>query len=115
MLQGDQSYMFWNRSLYKAQAEGVISANHPAALGAGSERTSADGSSMGSHMGVPLQREVTAASPLSSEESLVGMGTGNGNGGGEELRCRRCSGDSFKAKERGGSVRMVCGRCGGVV
>lgn len=70
---------------------------------------------------MPLQREITAASPLSSEESLVGRRGGNrakgsGNGEGEEeLKCRRCGGDSFKAKERSGSVRMVCGRCGEVV
>lgn len=120
MLQGDQSYMFWNRSLYKAQADGAGSAHHRATLGASSERTSADGSSsLGSHLGVPLQREITAASPLSSEESLVGRRSGakgGGNGEGEEeLKCRRCGGDSFKAKERSGSVRMVCGRCGEIV
>lgn len=113
MLQGDQSYMFWNRSLYKAQAEGINGANHRAALGSSSERTSGDGSSLGSHLEVPLQREITTASPLSSEESLPASGTkGEGE---EELKCRRCGGDSFRAKERGGSVSMVCGRCGEVV
>ena len=102
--------MFWNRSLYKAQAE---NANHRAALGGGnSERTSADGSSVGSHLGVPLQREITSASPLSSEESLLPAQRGDTE---EEMKCRRCGGDSFKARERSGSVKMVCGSCGEVV
>ena len=69
MLQGDQSYVFWNSSLYKAQAEGMTSGTHRAALAAHSARTSADGSSIGSHLGVPV---ITTASPLSSEESLNG-------------------------------------------
>lgn len=118
MLQGDQSYMFWNRSLYKAQAE---SAGHRAVLGANnnSGRTSADGSSSlgSSHLGVPIQREITTASPLSSEESLLANGLGGkGKGDGEEeLKCKWCGGDSFKAMERGANVRMVCGNCGEVV
>ena len=72
MLQGEQSYMFWNRSGWQAQAasaaarESVLGTHH----GGNSGGTSTPGSSNGDHdhLGVPLGRRGTVVSRLSSEE-----------------------------------------------
>ena len=134
MLQGDQSYMFWNRSLYKSQAEAMHQSpahhyrNH---LATGSDANSRDtsideGSSVeGRYLGVPRQREMSTVSALTSEESLVpnqeetvGRQTGrkdqrasNADG---EVRCQHCGEEKFRAKALGGSggMRMECARCG---
>ncbi len=70
MLQGEQSYMFWNRSGWQAQAAAV--ASRESMMGAPSTGTSTPGSVSGSgdhdHFGVPLGRERTTVSRLSSEE-----------------------------------------------
>lgn len=130
MLQGDQSYMFWNREAYQSQAEAVRAAHlySPTTNGAqnldpnrddqsalNSRGTSLyedasvdDGNGGHHHLGVPLHREITTASPLSSEESLVKEGDAPGG----ELRCTRCGEGNWKAMAGGGAVRMQCARCG---
>ena len=78
-----------------------------------------DGSSVeDGHLGHPRQREMSAVSALSSEESLVQENEGGerariGSAGGE-VRCRRCGEERFRAREvgSGGGVRMECARCG---
>ena len=128
MLQGEQSYMFWNPSVYQAQAANAshLDPNYnPAAhhhhhhqynhltngngithsqttSTAGSSNVSIDGNH---HLGPSLNKATTAVSRLSSEEEEeVGSdfsGGGSGNGSvppDEDVVCRRCRGRSFKAK-----------------
>ncbi|KAL8662628.1 MAG: hypothetical protein Q9202_004586 [Teloschistes flavicans] len=116
MLQGEQSYMFWNKSAYRAQAA-TANQNHAAfhsnhmsnnkslhqrsatasvdGATTASSRDSADGGS-GELLGVPVQRALSTVSALSSEED-----EGEGGGEGGEMRCRRCKGQSFRARDRG--------------
>lgn len=74
----------------------------------------------GGHLGVPLQREMSTVSALTSEESLEydkGRGGGGAKLGGGEVRCRKCGEEKFRAREvggGGGGVRMECVRCGAV-
>ncbi|KAL9606651.1 MAG: hypothetical protein Q9179_000173 [Wetmoreana sp. 5 TL-2023] len=131
MLQGDQSYMFWNQSAYRAQA--LTSAQNQLAFRANnhhslhqrqrsggnsldgttaSSRNSADAGGGRGSLGPQVQREMSTVSALSSEEEEEGGG-GDGGGNGGEMRCRRCKGASFRARE-GGKV-LVCGGCGEVV
>jgi len=131
-LQGDQSYIFGNRSLYRSPAEaarelppGHHYKNHLTTAAEGefdSWATSTDGGSSvdGGHLGVPLQREMSTVSALTSEESLEydkGRGGGGAKLGGGEVRCRKCGEEKFRAREvggGGGGVRMECVRCGAV-
>ena len=134
MLRGDQSYMFWNRSVYQAQA----AAAHSASLlddqtGEHSGNTSTAASSNASlnehggerRLGVPLAREITTVSRLSSEDgssngdrsqSRGASGEQNENGAeDQEVKCRRCGGDSFRVRKGGGSKGgriMECSNCG---
>lgn len=126
MLQGDQSYMFWNRSLYKSQADAAGKGpplDHRHNLGVDgtfeSRDTSVDGGSSneGAHLGVPTQRAMSTVSALTSEESLVREGDEGGSRAQEsgEVKCRSCGEENFKARKGdGGGVRMVCARCGTV-
>lgn len=124
MLRGEQSYMFWNSSVYQAQA---ATASH---LGPNydpsrhnhngySQNTSTAGSSNrssieGHHtdLGVPIAKADTRVSRLSSEEESGGESPQRDEGNG--VICRRCGGKSFKVT-RGGSQRrqiLECGSCG---
>lgn len=157
MLHGEQSYMFWNRSQYEAQAAAAHAVldhnNHshhnPGASGAnGSGNTSTAASSTvsltaaaddgtplasnGKRLGVPIAREMTNVSRLSSEDDgstddgASGGGGGGGGGGkkggrtaqaragsvddeeddGEDegdVNCKRCGGDSFRMRTSGGA------------
>lgn len=130
MLQGDQSYMFWNRSLYKSQADATkqLPAQHyrnqlTTNSNFNSTGTSLDGGSSveGGHLDVPLQRQISTVSALTSEESLVPEkeeATGKQNYSvieDSEVRCRHCGEENFRARGVSGSVRMECARCGTVV
>lgn len=121
--------MFGNRSLYRSQAEaarqlppGHHNKDHLTTTAEGdldSRGTSMDGGSSvdGGQLGVPLQREMSTVSALTSEESLVeekGWGGGAAKVGGVEVRCRRCGEESFRARKVGGGVTMECVRCGAV-
>ena len=73
MLQGEQSYMFWNRSGWQAQAQAATC--RESMLGGNGGRspgtsTPGSGSAVGDHdhLGVPLGREKTNVSRLSSED-----------------------------------------------
>ncbi|KAL8938461.1 MAG: hypothetical protein Q9216_003889 [Gyalolechia sp. 2 TL-2023] len=135
MLQGDQSYMFWNKSAYRAQAASALGQpygqnhaafhsnalyhRHPSAGtsvdGTASSRTSGDaGGGGGGVLSLPhATRQLSTVSALSSdEEEDAEDGEGEGEGE-EEMRCRRCQGQTFKARERG--KVLVCGACGEVV
>lgn len=114
-LQGEQSFMFWNRSGWQAQAAAVAARgeslahhhhHHPGGGGGGpgnrisvgtsstvgSSNGDAEGGGGGDHghLGVPLQREKTTVSRLSSEEGSSEEGSseereedGGGGGGGQ--------------------------------
>ena len=103
MLSGDQSYMFWNKSTYRAQA---------ALQGAGA---SADGLSPG-RLGVPVGRTLSTVSALSSELSSSSEAEGDDadeKGRQGEVRCRRCGGRDFRARlQKGGGTSLECGVCG---
>ena len=126
MLQGDQSYMFWNPSVYQAQAannQSHLGAHHNSShhdphLGNGySQTTSTVGSSNVSidghhaHLGVPLNKETTTISRLSSEEESEGSGSAQ-EGEAKEVVCRRCAGRSFKARTTGRKPILECENCG---
>ena len=67
MLQGEQSYMFWNRSGWQAQAAAV--AAREGYSGGNSTAGSSNGDSHdAAHLGVPLSKGITNVSRLSSEE-----------------------------------------------
>ena len=116
MLQGDQSWMFWNKSVYKAQAA------HPSHLeaprsGYSSQAESSNGSLTsggghdGIHLGVPVARDITNVSVLSSEENSEAGSTSEPGGG--ELKCRKCAETSFRVKMEGvGKQTLVCNACG---
>ena len=128
MLHGEQSYMFWNPSVYQAQA-----ANHSHldpkhsfthidhhngnsysqnASTAGSSDVSIDGHL--AHLGVPLMKATTAASRLSSEEESD-ISRSPPEGEAKEVTCKRCAGKSFKAKTAGGKPTLECENCGEAV
>ena len=129
MLHGEQSYMFWNQSTYAAQA---ATASHLDPHGPNhqydghngdwhSQNTSTAGSSNvsvnGYHLGVPMNRETTTVSRLSSEEeSDVGDSPPKGEEEGGGVVCKSCSGKSFKVKlgsgHQGRRQIFQCERCG---
>ena len=124
MLRGEQSYMFWNSSVYQAQA---ATASH---LGPNydpsrhnhngySQTTSTAGSSNRSsaeehhaHLGVPIAKADTQISRLSSEEESSGESSQRDEGKG--VTCRRCGGKSFKVTMGGNQRKQIleCGSCG---
>lgn len=126
MLQGDQSYLFWNKASYRAQAASATQThshhNHRRQRSDGGTTERTEGSStnsMGSagHLGVGMAREMSSVSVLSSDEDAdAGGGEAGGEGGRQqngEMRCRRCEGRHFRARD-GGKV-LVYGGCGEVV
>lgn len=130
MLQGDQSYMFWNKSLYRSQAATATASTHlnpslPAKTalrnqGSSNSRGTSPNDTVSStnsdnassvvprldKLGVPIAREISAASALSSEEGSEGEG---------EVRCRACGGRSFRVRMERGGRRLECGECGEAV
>ncbi len=120
MLQGDQSYMFWNKSQYRSN----LPASPPSPIpiqksknlhpeqkpsGPRSRNTSASSNGSATHLGVPVTRETSLVSALSSEED-------NGEEGeGGDIRCRRCWGGTFRARGKGARRKLECGVCGEVV
>ena len=116
MLQGDQSWLFWNKSVYKAQAAVPSHLEAPRSgynSQAGSSRTSltSGGGHDGNHLGLPtIGREVTNVSTLSSEENSDADGNSDPSG---ELKCRKCGETSFRVKMEGvGKQVLVCNACG---
>ena len=134
MLRGDQSYMFWDSSVYQAQATAASHldpnynpAHHGHLNGNGfSQTTSTAGSSNGSvnghsgHLDTPMGRKVSTVSRLSSEEEsdageLPPTAPTEENG---EVVCRRCRDKSFKVRAGGGQGRkqiLECRSCGEAV
>lgn len=106
MLSGDQSYLFWNKSAYRAQAASQTAGQ------------SGDGSSP-NRLGAPaerrLSRRLSSVSALSSELSSSNEEEGDAGGKGRqrEVRCRRCRGIDFRARlQKGGGTSLECGVCG---
>ena len=127
MLKGDQSYMFWNSSVYQAQAAApshlgpnynplhhhhhhLHNGTPQDASPAGSSSASVDGH----HLGIPLQKETTTVSRLSSEEE---SSTSNSPAEREakEIICGQCGGKSFKARTVGRKPILECESCGQAV
>lgn len=136
MLQGEQSYMFWNQSVYQAQASTASHldpnnynpAHRPAhqhdnsgyASTTASSNASADGHH--AHLGVPLDKATTTVSRLSSEEEEEGEEEDGGSRSrspreaeAKEVVCRACGGRSFKARRRGRKSILECESCGEAV
>ncbi|KAL8929656.1 MAG: hypothetical protein Q9172_000335 [Xanthocarpia lactea] len=118
MLQGDQSYLFWNKAAYRAQAASATQTHQRQRSDGGSTEDRTDGSSRNSagsaaagNLGVPMAGEMSSVSMLSSEDDEGGGGGGGGRNG--EMKCRRCEGRHFRAREKG--KVLVCGGCGEVV
>ena len=121
MLRGEQSYMFWNSSVYQAQAANASHLkpnydpnqhNHngysPSA--GSSNRSSVEGQH--AHLGVPIAKADTQVSRLSSEEDSDGVTPARDVG--KDVICRRCGGKSFKVRMGDSKRRQVveCGSCG---
>ncbi|MCJ1284011.1 hypothetical protein MMC26_003342 [Xylographa opegraphella] len=129
MLQGTQSHMFWNKATYAEQASNSVQRMHTTDidhrasgencgtrqyinteiangllapdLRNGVERS---GSTGGSSIG-------TRASVLSSE--LSSDSVDREEGGEDDVRCRRCGGENFKARMvNGREKRLECTKCG---
>lgn len=123
MLRGEQSYMFWNQSIYQAQAATAAATQlypHSAATSMGaSSNASADGEhpSGTAHLGVPLGREITAVSKLSSEDGSTEDLT-NGDGlrrtqedGDNDVACKNCAGKSFRVRSGSRGRVVECAKC----
>lgn len=136
MLQGDHSYMFWNKQQYRPHPPTISpisptasrhhNHHHPQHLnpssspldpqspnGPRSRSRGTSASSIGTGTGTgsgaaPNSRQPSARSALTSEESA-----GEEGGEGGEVRCRRCGSGTFRARGRG--RRLECGVCGEVV
>ena len=129
MLYGDHSYMFWNKGLYRAQANtasgahlfqpngsrdgnefsrgtsvdaSATTASSTAESDGNKNLSAAVGNGNEARLGIPIGRKVSAVSALSSEEGSES----------EEIRCRNCGGRRFKVVGRGGGRRVECGECG---
>ena len=124
MLRGDQSYMFWNSSVYQAQAATASHlgpnydhSNHnhnnhstrPSTANS-SNRSSTEGHH--AHLGVPIAKADTQVSKLSSEEESGGEGLQSDER--KDVSCRRCGGKSFKVTIKGSQRKQIleCGNCG---
>ncbi|MCJ1433310.1 hypothetical protein MMC27_002669 [Xylographa pallens] len=129
MLHGAHSYMFWNKATYAEQASNTIQRvqttdvdysgtgeNDGPRQDVGPESANVfltpgmrggvgrDGSIGRSSIG-------TGASVLSSELSSDGID--REEGGENDVRCRRCGGENFKARVvSGGEKRLECTKCG---
>ncbi|KAL2059152.1 hypothetical protein ABVK25_000444 [Lepraria finkii] len=129
MLHGEQSYMFWNQSTYAAQAATAshLDPHRPNHQYDGhngdwhSQNTSTAGSSSVSvncqHLGVPMNRETTTVSRLSSEEeSDADDSPPKGEEEGEKVVCKSCSWESFEVRlgsgHQGKRQIFQCKRCG---
>ena len=130
LLQGDQSYLYWDQSIYQAQAAHAqrIEPKRSHTNHLYSQNTSTAGSSNGSshaHLGVPIGKEKSNESRLSSEEEedKGGSDEADNNKGkirkreeGGEVVCKRCGGRSFKVRVGSGGLgrRQVleCESCG---
>ncbi|KAL6721778.1 hypothetical protein ACLMJK_000883 [Lecanora helva] len=128
MLQGEQSYMFWDQSVYQAQAANQIhldAIRQPTHHGqqkvngysqntstAASSNVSLEGHH--SHLGIPLKKQTTAVSRLSSEEESEDNGNPLENEA-KEVVCNNCAGRSFKAKTAGRKPIFECENCGEAV
>ena len=126
MLRGEQSYMFWNSSVYQAQAASAshISPNYDphhqrrehngyspkTSTAASSTRSSVEGHH--AHLGVPMAKATTQVSRLSSEEESGSEGRQMDDG--KDVMCRKCGGKSFKVRVGGQQRRQLleCGNCG---
>ena len=137
LLQGDQSYLYWDQSIYQAQAANAqhldpnkqSHTNTPNQLY--SQNTSTAGSSNNSfhgqqHLGMPIiGKENTNVSRLSSEEEEGGgedddenyeAGKEGRSREGGEVVCKRCGGRSFKVRVGSGGLGrrrvLECEKCG---
>lgn len=124
MLRGEQSYMFWNSSVYQAQAATAshLGSNYDSSRhnhNGYSPNTSTVGSSNRSsveghhaHLGVPIAKADTQVSRLSSEEESLEESPPRDEG--KDVTCRRCGGKKFKVtigrKQR--KQILECGNCG---
>lgn len=114
MLQGDHSYMFWNKQQYRRETPSSPNPDgnlHPlSGPGSGSRGTSpsSNASGSGTHLGVPATRELSAVSALSSDDEGA---NDDDDGEGGAVRCRRCGGATFRARGRGAQRRLECETC----
>lgn len=116
--------MFWNSSVYQAQAATASHlginydhSNHnhnshstrPSTAGS-SNRSSTEGHHV--NLGVPMSKADTQVSRLSSEEESGGEGVQNDER--KDVSCQRCGGKSFKVTIKGSQRKQIleCGSCG---
>ncbi len=124
MLRGEQSYMFWNSSVYQAQAATASHLgpnydpshhNHngyspKTSTGGSSNRSSVEGHH--GHLGLPIAKADTQVSRLSSEEESGDESPRRDEG--KDVTCRRCGGKSFRVRIGGNQRKQIleCGSCG---
>ncbi len=124
MLRGEQSYMFWNSSIYQTQAATAshLGPNYDASRhnhnGHSQHTSTADSSNRSSleghhgHLGVPIVKADTQVSILSSEEESGEESPRRDEG--KDVTCRRCGGKSFKVTIGRNQRKQIleCGSCG---
>lgn len=96
-IQGDQSYLFWNKQSWKDRSQQQPQQQNQ--LEAPTSRS----------------KRASVASIVSSEESVLtdADGDGDAEGANDTIRCKRCGSTSFKAKmSKSDAHSLVCTRCG---
>ncbi|PGH05349.1 hypothetical protein AJ79_06818 [Helicocarpus griseus UAMH5409] len=101
-MEGNQSYMFWNKQNFAAQASNMLrpvdsrpSARHPSSASSLTSELSSEGGG-----GDEFDDDVNG------EES-------EGEAEGEDLTCPRCQGVNFRAtRTRSGEQKLICVKCG---
>ena len=124
MLHGEQSFMFWNKGTYTKQAANTAQRVHTRDIDGNSHGGSIDIGQRRDGLlrpgGGSARRDLSAggmssgskASALSSEFSSDG-GQGLEEGEEQEVRCRSCGGESFRARvTAAGERKLECTKCG---
>lgn len=110
-LEGERSYMFWDKGIWQGHAERMhkMAESHediaapPSAIGSTTDTE---------HLAVrpPLYKTRTAVSSLSDEQSSADEFEDARE---DEMKCMHCGGDSFSARRmKDGSTKLFCTGCG---
>ncbi|KAI9837236.1 MAG: hypothetical protein M1819_000310 [Sarea resinae] len=110
MLQGEQSYLFWNKANWMDQAAVTSFRNADDSTTALNDGSRGDSQSRDPNLlGPPIVKKVSSVSALSSEES---SSLEEDDTEGEQLACVRCGSVSFRARMTRQGQRLLCTKCG---
>ncbi len=123
MLYGDQSLMFWNKATYAEQAANNVQRARTRDIDGNSRDGSFDvghGADRLLRPGVVSTKRDLSTGGLSSGSVFSALSTDFSSDGGQvregeeqEVRCRGCGGESFRARvTAGGERKLECTKCG---